>query len=79
MAKNVQIMAHEFTIIHNEVHILQNMNTALAKYQKTKKTHLQKKRALSREDSKVLLTRKKKKNIQRQLMMKMLVHQRRVK
>ena len=43
LTKNVQTIIHKFTIIHNEMYIFQNMNTALAKCQKTKRTYLQKK------------------------------------
>ena len=39
-------MAFEFIIIYNEIHIFQNINTALAKHQKIKRTHLQKKKHL---------------------------------
>ena len=47
LAKHVQTIVHEFTIICDEVCILQNINTIFAKCQKTKKTCLQKKGAFN--------------------------------
>ena len=60
LAKNAQSMARELIIIRDEVHTLQDANMALAKRRKTKRTRLQKRGALSRKDSKVLLEKKKK-------------------
>ena len=74
LAKNVQTIIHELIIICNEMCIFQNINTTFMKCWKTKRTHLQKKRAFSQKDFKVLLAKKKKENIQCFLMMKMLVH-----
>ena len=61
LAKNAQSIALKLIIIHNKIHTLQNVNMALAKHQKTKRTHLQKGGALSWKDLKVLLEKKKKK------------------
>ena len=55
-------MVHELTIICNKIYIFQNMNTAFAKCQKTKRIHLQKKSTFNQKIFKVLLAKKKRKH-----------------
>ena len=59
LTKNAQTMAHEFTMICNEMCIFQNTNTTFAKCQKTKRTCLQKGGAFNQKNFKVLLAGKK--------------------
>ena len=58
---------------------LQDTNTTLAKCQRTKKTHLPKKIHLIKKILRFYWQKKKKRNIQCFLMVKMLVHQKRIK
>ena len=58
LARGTQVIAHQATLMAEEVRILRDANTALAKRRRAKRTRLQRGRALSQEKLKILLEEK---------------------
>ena len=50
LAKGIELLAHEMTLIHAELYILRAANEALSKYHKAKKNRIRQGGALTIED-----------------------------